>query len=1035
MVESKRTFELLYDEPFNVKLLEDSLNEIKENSFDVLYRAQYKMNDMQRFDLKMGEFTLDFDANGGTCDVENKIVRYGKGVGNLPIATREGYVFIGWYTQPEGGYLFDASKVIDTLTDIPLYAHWELPENVPKNFDIRAIIGDYTKVKYTNQYIIEKKRVINRYDREFRRERRTTKLTSEELIVYNIPIDFIHHSRRAKFKNSKYYKQYVNQDTICANPDIFTNIFLVFIDGELYTNYKVKPFENITMLGFKINGNMEDTIIKDGDKVVPRNFFTFSELQKFAINNSHMTIISISNCNTIKSKITTVENIKSKYNSFYLYYNYEDDYYTRPLNSIERTDPAMSFIAPDPVRLYKYRYIDSELKKTEVSVNDTDAGVQYMTFDINQLSVLSTSYTQTITHFMLNNWKTVELEPGNKWFMLELRDMPVPVENMMVFKFVNNEYLYDHTTAIDMYYPNIYRVTTDHKEKIKIFVFYDDDTTAVLGKHDNELKLYHRFAKNILDKYKNDTIPEFIKNYKAINKPYSIKDYDSITSTTVDGVLVNNGITPLIYKINKFKELIKLRGEYYKIYLNKLVGYEPTYYIDVSDGSLPKRMANSNSEVIKYLIEHPNDENKYDDERFTEPHYLFKFSSEGFNNQIIMFLDTKLYYPTKAYHTEQFLFIYIPIRLINENTIIEISKGVNKRFKKEIEYKPDHSYTVVDLPRYMRISVDDLYISYESTDGNVKYMSEDDYDIYCYNVDSYANTDKTEYFRYPKAHIILYRDPSPSHKYILRADKINFTKRHVNNSTFNIDNRINDDMRNIRIFKNGKLIPKKAHKMNWNKENVFGIHKAKALMNNGPSDEFVFVYSDVKHSLIYYQPQISPKGYIDVEGKIEKPLDQKWYDFYLNGHKLTKDNIDIITPTKMIVKGINSTRNFCIYERELYQQDGIYETNYIDDQIIKLDDFLDEILDNYDDIDDIEEDIMDDVIEDLIEFILEYWMYFEFINPDVEQIDDDMVEPYYELFDENNNLFLNVGGRSSGTEYNILLNPDIKGVPFIKKTI
>ena len=106
MVESKRTFELLYDEPFNVKLLEDSLNEIKENSFDVLYRAQYKMNDMQRFDLKMGEFTLDFDANGGTCDVENKIVRYGKGVGNLPIATREGYVFVGWYTQPEGGYLF-----------------------------------------------------------------------------------------------------------------------------------------------------------------------------------------------------------------------------------------------------------------------------------------------------------------------------------------------------------------------------------------------------------------------------------------------------------------------------------------------------------------------------------------------------------------------------------------------------------------------------------------------------------------------------------------------------------------------------------------------------------------------------------------------------------------------------------------------------------------------------------------------------------------------------------------------------------------
>ncbi len=47
------------------------------------------------------ELTVTFDPNGGTVDKETKEVIYGSTYGELPIPTREGYTFDGWYTESE----------------------------------------------------------------------------------------------------------------------------------------------------------------------------------------------------------------------------------------------------------------------------------------------------------------------------------------------------------------------------------------------------------------------------------------------------------------------------------------------------------------------------------------------------------------------------------------------------------------------------------------------------------------------------------------------------------------------------------------------------------------------------------------------------------------------------------------------------------------------------------------------------------------------------------------------------------------------
>ena len=63
-----------------------------------------------------------FDANGGTNVDKTCIIADGKTIGTLPAATREGYVFDGWYT--EGGEKVTADTKAAGLDSCMLYAHW-----------------------------------------------------------------------------------------------------------------------------------------------------------------------------------------------------------------------------------------------------------------------------------------------------------------------------------------------------------------------------------------------------------------------------------------------------------------------------------------------------------------------------------------------------------------------------------------------------------------------------------------------------------------------------------------------------------------------------------------------------------------------------------------------------------------------------------------------------------------------------------------------------------------------------------------------
>ncbi len=81
------------------------------------------LSDFQVVAQKGGTGSVYFDACGGTASLNAADIALGSPLSTLPDAVREGYVFQGWYTAPEGGEQVTAAYVVDS--NITLYAQWQ----------------------------------------------------------------------------------------------------------------------------------------------------------------------------------------------------------------------------------------------------------------------------------------------------------------------------------------------------------------------------------------------------------------------------------------------------------------------------------------------------------------------------------------------------------------------------------------------------------------------------------------------------------------------------------------------------------------------------------------------------------------------------------------------------------------------------------------------------------------------------------------------------------------------------------------------
>jgi uncharacterized repeat protein (TIGR02543 family) len=88
-----------------------------------------RVNDNITFTANWDELiTITFNTNGGTPIESIKEFRSRRKISNTPTTTKEGYAFLGWYTDKELTISFTESKAI--YEDITLYAKWILPEDL-----------------------------------------------------------------------------------------------------------------------------------------------------------------------------------------------------------------------------------------------------------------------------------------------------------------------------------------------------------------------------------------------------------------------------------------------------------------------------------------------------------------------------------------------------------------------------------------------------------------------------------------------------------------------------------------------------------------------------------------------------------------------------------------------------------------------------------------------------------------------------------------------------------------------------------------
>lgn len=111
------------------------------------------------------QYTLTFDANGGTVSETSRIVLEGDTVGKLPTPTKEGYRFYGWYAISNGtdwqtSYLISGGIIMKQ--DLKIVASWGssvetlakqnedvLPDGVYKIFSTISSFSDYCLKPYS----------------------------------------------------------------------------------------------------------------------------------------------------------------------------------------------------------------------------------------------------------------------------------------------------------------------------------------------------------------------------------------------------------------------------------------------------------------------------------------------------------------------------------------------------------------------------------------------------------------------------------------------------------------------------------------------------------------------------------------------------------------------------------------------------------------------------------------------------------------------------------------------------------------------
>ena len=103
---------------------DDNLIDDIENNYGVAKSEEEIGNTLYKTIFLAETRMVTFDPNGGTVSETTRNVAKGKKICTLPEPKKQGYEFIGWYTEPSGGEEISKNTIINE--DKTYYAHWKI---------------------------------------------------------------------------------------------------------------------------------------------------------------------------------------------------------------------------------------------------------------------------------------------------------------------------------------------------------------------------------------------------------------------------------------------------------------------------------------------------------------------------------------------------------------------------------------------------------------------------------------------------------------------------------------------------------------------------------------------------------------------------------------------------------------------------------------------------------------------------------------------------------------------------------------------
>lgn len=771
-------------------------------------------------------------------------------------------------------------------------------------FDIDSLDKSlkYMTVKnYWSLYDIQRASTgIKRYDIKFSEFTQEFRLPTEisnkmysKRYVYYLPEQFIEYTKRKSYKNSELYNKSVDILTISQNPSLFDRNALVFIDGRFISTFDVLALEDKTAI-------IIDVASSNDAQGIP-----LTKYRDYKNNDSNVTILFVPNYKFSRCTSNRYALANTNYIVDFSRFKFGQSISENTLMLINTTGVGTVSLRR-PTTKYSVDTINKRIIFSEDILNE------FNDTSISDADDMISAYDFLLLNFSkLNNVVNV---PANGYFKLNTK-MPLPKENMLIFTVLSNgNIIFDDSLEVTLYYPNIYKLTDNIEDENKSYIVYCFyDSSIVEDEYFNQISLYEEYV-DVLEKHINGSIPEILKEWYPFQYDYGIEDCNNHT----DYLNIPN---TLLYKIFKLHDSISTEPWAILAYLKFLTCPAEKYYVDVAKLSLKNRVRKDTSQ--EPIVEGTN-------YVFEEDHYVFamnrrflKKSRYDFRIWIDGFFLNKL-----NYHMElglDYYYIYIPTRLVSDDSVLEIERHKLFEFHTEVEFPSLDEYVTLAIDHDLVTAyVKDIYIIDETT---AEFVPESVITMkkYSKSLERWVEVPHDSFTVINSPIRIYLNDISligTPIKIGIRKNASMVTSEVYEKDTYSLgdyfltesSNNSNLTNSDYRVFNNGRLLLPPQYEIDWAK--TYGgtnICQTSWVLTRG--DQVTMDHVPCTFRVVHYQPNIPKDGLIDVDG-LNLPISLKWYDIYLNGRRLNYKNITIVSPTKFYIHDVDSTRHLIIYDRD-----------------------------------------------------------------------------------------------------------------------